>query len=312
MGKRHGLLLAVLLAGCGILGPPRSVTHPEGVRIERDIVFAEVDGEPLMLDLYTPEDAAGPLPAVVWIFGGGWRIGDRRKIVIAPLATRGYVVASIDYRLSDEAKFPAQIHDCKAGVRFLRANAARFGIDPERIAVFGPSAGGHLAALVGTTADEPRLEGGIGTTGVSSRVRAVVAFFPPTDLDRLYEEDVDSRMYYVIRKLLDGRPEEKPELAALASPVRYVSRDDPSFLFVHGRKDRFVPVSQSRILHEALREAGVDSELRVLEDEGHGNAILRRKDVQGWVNDFLDRKLKAEAKPRGTPTAPEPLHPRLR
>jgi acetyl esterase/lipase len=285
-------LVTSLFAGCGILGPPRSVTHPEGVRIERDIVFAEVDGDELMMDLYIPEEADGPVPAVVWIFGGGWRIGDRRKIVIAPLATRGYVVASIDYRLSDDAKFPAQIHDCKAAVRFLRANAARFGVDPGRIGVCGPSAGGHLAALVGTANDEPRLEGRVGTTGVSSRVQAVVAFFPPTDLAALYQADVDMKMYYVIRKLLDGRPEEQPELAALANPVRHVSRDDPPFLLIHGAKDSLVPVEQSRILHEALRAAGVESELRVMEDEGHGNAILRSEEAQGWVEGFFNRQLK--------------------
>jgi acetyl esterase/lipase len=296
VGGPHRLPLAfaaVLLAGC-IFGPPRWVTHPEGVRIERGIVFAEADGDPLKLDLYVPEEAAGPLPALVWIFGGGWRVGDRSKIVVAPIATRGYVVASIDYRLSGEAKFPAQIHDCKAAIRFLRANAARYGIDPERIAVCGPSAGGHLAALVGTGNDSPRLEGEIGTTGVSSRVQAVVALFPPTELTSLYEADVDFKMHYVIRKLLDGRPEEKPELAALASPVTHVSRDDPPFLFVHGEKDPIVPAAQSRLMHEALRAAGVESELHVLEDAGHGNSVLVRKDVQGWINDFLDRQLKAE------------------
>jgi hypothetical protein len=161
------LLIALLIGGC-LFGPPRWVTHPEGVRIERGIVFAEVDGDPLKLDLYVPEKAAGKLPALVWIFGGGWRVGDRGKIVVAPIATRGYVVASIDYRLSGKAKFPAQIHDCKAAIRFLRANAERFNIDPRRIGVCGPSAGGHLAALLGSGNDESRLEGEVGTTGRSS------------------------------------------------------------------------------------------------------------------------------------------------
>lgn len=285
------LLVALLLGGC-LFGPPRWVTHPEGVRIERGIVFAEVDGDPLKLDLYVPENAAGRLPALVWIFGGGWRVGDRGKIVVAPIATRGYVVASIDYRLSGRAKFPAQIHDCKAAIRFLRANAERFGIDPRRIGVCGPSAGGHLAALLGTGNDDHRLEGAVGTTGVSSRVQAVVALFPPTELVSLYEADVDFKMHYVIRKLLDGTPEERPERAALASPVTHVSRGDPPFLFVHGKRDRIVPAAQSELMHEALRAAGVHSELHVLEDAGHGNSVLVREDVQGWINEFLDRHLK--------------------
>lgn len=286
------VFLAAVASSCGLLGPPRWVTHPDGVRIDRDIVFAEVDGDELMLDLYVPEDAKGPLPTLVWIFGGGWRIGDRRKIVIAPIATRGYIVASIDYRLSGDAIFPAQIHDCKAAIRFLRKNAKRFGIDPDRIAVCGPSAGGHLAALVGTVNNNPRLEGAVGTTGVSSRVKAVVAFFPPTELKSLYEADVDFRMYYVIRKLLDGKPEEKPELVALASPVTHVSRDDPPFLFVHGGEDDLVPASQSQLMHDALQAAGIESELRLLPEAGHGNSVLAREDVQAWVNAFLDRHLK--------------------
>lgn len=286
-------LVALLVAGC-LFGPPRWVTHPEGVRIERGMVFAEVDGDPLKLDLYVPEDAAGPLPALVWIFGGGWRVGDRGKIVVAPIATRGYVVASIDYRLSGKAKFPAQIHDCKAAIRFLRANAERLGIDPRRIGVCGPSAGGHLAALLGTGNDDPGLEGSVGTTGVSSRVQAVVALFPPTELTSLYEADVDFKMHYVIRKLLDGTPEERPKLAALASPATHVSRDDPPFLLVHGAKDPIVPAAQSRLMHEKLRAAGVQSELHVLEDAGHGNSVLRREDVQRWINEFLDRRLKGK------------------
>ncbi|MBA3845892.1 MAG: alpha/beta hydrolase [Planctomycetes bacterium] len=289
------VILALLLTGCGAPAP-RSVAQPAGVAIERDIVYHRVGDHELKLDLYRPEGVSGPLPAVVWIFGGGWLRGGRETCPIAPMAKRGVVIASIDYRLADQATFPAQIEDCKAAVRFLRANAERLGIDPDQIGSFGVSAGGHLAALLGTSADVPELDGG-GDTAVSDAVSFVIACFPATDLSGLCELDGsgDWRMRLAVRMLLGGDPAEKPELAALASPTTHASAGDAPFLLLHGTRDGFIPAWQSRVLHAGLRGAGVPSRLVLVEGEPHGAWLLANDDVKKAIDRFLDERLAATA-----------------
>jgi acetyl esterase/lipase len=286
------LLAVLILTGC--LGAPRSVTEPEGVRILRDWTYATVAGEALQLDLYLPESFDQPLPLIVWIHGGGWVTGERSPCPVAPLATRGYAVASISYRLSrGDVTFPQPLHDCKAAIRWLRTNAWRFGCDPERIGVLGASAGGHLAALLGTTQDDPAFEGTEGIAGVSSRVQAICTLFAATDFVHLEEvEDDHWRINLVAKALLHGPPSKHPELAAAASPISHVSRDDAPFLLIHGLADGMIPPAQSERMHAALKEAGADSSLLLIEDMPHGNRTLARPDLQQAVDVFFSRHLR--------------------
>ncbi len=255
------LLFVAMLSLTACFGPPRSVIEPDGVRILRDWTYATVDGVDLQLDLYLPDHFDKPLPLVVWIHGGGWVSGERSPCPVAMLATRGYAVASISYRLArGDATFPAPLHDCKAAIRWLRGNAWRFGCDPDRIGVWGASAGGHLAALLGTTADDPALEGNEGITGVSSKVQAVCALFPATDFVHLEEvEDDHWRINLVAKALLHGSPSKHPELAASASPITHVSKNASPFLFIHGTADSMIPPAQSERMHAALKAAGADT-----------------------------------------------------
>ncbi|HAA77855.1 TPA: lipase, partial [Candidatus Latescibacteria bacterium] len=146
---------------------------PPGVTVDRDLVYATVDGKDLKLDVYWHPDATKPMPLVVWVHGGAWRKGSKKNPRAKGLLDKRYAVASVQYRLSQEAIFPAQIHDCKAAIRWLRSNAAKYKVDPDRFGVWGVSAGGHLVALLGTSGDVEELEGDLGVTGVSSRVQAV-------------------------------------------------------------------------------------------------------------------------------------------
>jgi acetyl esterase/lipase len=287
------LSLVVLLAGCGTTS--RARLEPDGVRIIRDCTFAMRDGEPLQLDLYLPEDHRQPLPIVIWLHGGGWMFGSHDGCPLAPLAQYGYAVASVGYRLSDRSTrtaFPAQLHDCKAAVRWLRKNAWRFGCDGERIGAWGLSAGGHLASLLGTTTGDAALEGSLGVTGVSSRVQAVVSCFAPTDLLELERSDEDHwRVKLVSLGLLDGRPSERPALARAASPALHASRDSAPFLIFHGRDDTLVPVDQSQRLDAALRAAGASSTLRLYDHLSHSDAALVQPDLMAAAQAFLDSHL---------------------
>ena len=288
----------VLLSGCSLLGPPRSVTQPEGVHITREIPFASVGSRKLCLDLYRSEAASEVQPCLVWLYGGGWLRGDKDPLPIAPLAQRGFTLASIDYRLSDEAIFPAQIHDVKAAMRWLRANAGQLGIDPQRIGVIGGSAGGHLAALAGTAGPEvPGLEGGLGVTGVSSRPDCVVALFPATDLARLdmAETHVDWRIRVAVRKMLGNVRTIDSAAAAAASPITWVDAQDPPLLLVHGDRDFLIDRDQSDLMHAAVTRAGGSSRLVIIPGAGHGNRMLARPDVQAAIGGFLDEQL---GKPR--------------
>ena len=285
-----GLALGMLLTACG--GVSRAPTEPAGVRIIRGVTYATCDGKPLQLDLYLPETYHQPLPIVVFLHGGGWMFGSRAGCPLATMALRGYAVASVSYRLSSltsPVAFPAQLYDCKAAVRWLRASAWRFGCDGDRIGVLGVSAGAHLAALLGTTANDPELEGGLGVTGFSSRVQAVVALFPPTDLLALEQSDPGNwRVKLVALGLLDGRPSERPRLARSASSALHAGHDGAPFLIFHGRDDTMVPVDQSERLHAALSAAGTPSRLVVYDHLPHSDEALDRPDLLAATQEFLD------------------------
>lgn len=294
--RLFGWLLGCVLA-LGAVGQPPLAQQPgpqlpPGVRAIRDLEYARVGSRALQLDLYLPEKAEGPLPLVIWIHGGAWRAGSRSNCPAVPLVPRGYAVASISYRFSQEAVFPAQIHDCKAAVRWLRAHARDYSVDPNRFGVWGASAGGHLAALLGTSGGVQELEGDIGTPGVSSRVQAVCDWFGPTDFLRIGEHPSRIDHYAADSpesQLLGGPVLENREKAARASPITYVSRDDPPFLIMHGDQDPLVPYQQSELLHEALKKAGVDSTLQIVKGAGHG---FRMPEVLPAVQAFFDRHLR--------------------
>ncbi|MGN9911379.1 alpha/beta hydrolase fold domain-containing protein [Phytohabitans sp. LJ34] len=261
-----------------------------------NLVYADISGyRPLRLDLYLPA-GEGPWPLVVWVHGGAWRNGDRKTLpeTYLPLGffdriqRRGYAVASVDYRLSAEATFPAQLHDLKAAIRWLRGHAGDFGLDPGRFALWGESAGGHLVALAGLTADsdDPRLEG---DAGVSTAVQAVVDWYGVSDMIhtvRLSDDDPEVQ-------LLGGQPAELRELAALASPAEHAHADAPPFLCVHGTDDKIVPYSQSEHLAAVLHAYGVRCDLHPVPGADH---IFRgAPDVAALIEasiDFLDDVLK--------------------
>jgi acetyl esterase/lipase len=270
---------------------------PPGTTVTRDVTYAEIGGRPLRLDLYLPQTDDGALPLIVWIHGGGWQAGDKSQCRPAlAMLQRGYAVASIEYRLSGEATFPAQIEDCKAAVRWLRGNAARLGIDPAKMAAWGSSAGGHLAALLGTSGDVADLEGRVGEhLDQSSRVQAVCDYYGPTDLiqfvgTRGYERHASPMSPE--SKLLGGAVLEDRPRAERANPIAYVSADDPPFLIVHGDADPVVPLNQSELLDAALRKAGVETTLIVLRGALHGGPEFTATELLDRVEAFFAQHLR--------------------
>jgi acetyl esterase/lipase len=281
---------ALLLTACA------AVLAAQATR--KDIVYDRVADRDLLLDLYLPP-GDGPHPLVVWVHGGGWRRGSKANPQAVWLTGHGYAVASIAYRLSDVAKFPAQIEDAKSAVRFLRANARNYGIDAEHIGAWGASAGGHLVALLGVTGDLPFFEPRPGARAVSSRVQAVVDYFGPTDLLAMsrFPSSIPHDAPDSPESLLIGGPiQEHKEKTVRANPIRYVTADDAPFLIVHGDKDMSVPLNQSELLYAALRKAGVPAQLRVLKDAGHGGPAFQDAELKQSILAFLDEHLKRHAK----------------
>ncbi len=274
MWQRHGWLIHTLAIAtlCGATAQPRTalgqrMMEVADATIQRDLVYKRVNGEALTLDLYCPEKFSGALPVIIYIHGGGWRRGRKEKCPAVALVQDGFAVASIDYRLSGEAPFPAQIEDCKAAVRWLRANASTYHLDPDHIGAWGTSAGGHLAALLGTSGGVPELEGSGDNMQYSSRVQAVCDVAGPADLPAM--PNFGPKRIAAIEGLLGGPLEKDKAKAIAASPIHYVSKDDPPFLIVHGQGDRVVPVEQAQRFYEELRKTGVNATLKILPQVGH-------------------------------------------
>lgn len=265
----------------------------EQVVLAKDIEYGNVEGRSLTLNLLRPRTRrAAKLPVIVWVHGGWWRAGTAlaRPELLVPLVEAGYIVAAIEYRLTPEAGFPAQIEDCKCAVRYLRAHAERLGIDTEHIGAWGSSAGGHLVALMGTAGDEPGLEGNGGWSGVSSRVQAVVDWYGPSDV--LKVDKAFASAWEAAELLLGGPPEELMDLAAVANPITHISDACPPFLIMHGDQDSVVPLNQSELLHEALQRAGRNSRLVVVPGKGHEPL---GDDAVAQVHAFFDRHLRPRA-----------------
>lgn len=268
---------------------------PEGVEVERDLIYANHDGIELNLDLYLPKEKPNALlPVVVWVHGGGWLNGSKDKCKAAFLAQHGFAVASIEYRLTQVAQWPSQINDCYAAVRWLRTEGKSHGLDGSNIGVWGSSAGGHLAALTGTRDASGNDKG-------NAKVQAVCDWFGPSDLLTMPPNNVsETRTAKQVAnsngaKLLGATVREVPELAKDASAFFQVSKDDPPFLIMHGSEDPGVPIEQSLKLHEALTNAGVESEFVVVEGAAHGGKEFQAKEVQETVINFFAKHLKGKS-----------------
>lgn len=263
---------------------------------QKNIVYAETANGSQLLDLYLPANAEAPVPLIIWIHGGGWKSGSKENCL--PVRTgfteRGYAVASINYRLTGEASFPAQIEDCKAAVRWLRSHAKEYGLDANHFGAWGSSAGGHLVALLGTSGDVSSFDTGE-NLDVSSRVQAVCDYYGPSDFNTMGAVpgfEMHARASSPESALLGGPASEKPEMAKAASPVSHATPDDPPFLIVHGDSDRTVPLDQSRRMDAALRKAGVKTELIILPGSGHGGPAFSSPDITSKVAAFFDSHLK--------------------
>lgn len=286
-----GLLTLVLSISAARAADPPPVVVPEGVVFERNVEFANPDGQHLQLNIARPKARTGALPAVLCIHGGGFRAGSREGYnnLVLRLAQRGYVAATASYRLAPKFPFPAAVHDTKAAVRFLRKNARKYGIDPARIGVTGGSAGGHLVQFLGLTAGVARFEGK-DNPGVSSAVQAVVNYYGPSDLTRSYEASVDAAE--VLPLWLGGDLKTAYRRHVEASPLYWVTPEAAPTLIVQGTKDKYVAYEQALWLHDRLKAAQVDVELVLLEGAGHGFKGEDAERAEAAMVDFFDRHLK--------------------
>jgi acetyl esterase/lipase len=271
---------------------------PDSVEVRKNLDYAGNGNPRQMLDLVLPKERAGDrkLPLIVFVHGGGWRSGSKEGTIrrLLPFVESGeYAGATLNYRLTGESSWPSQIHDCKAAIRYLRGNAEKFGIDPEKIAVWGSSAGGHLVSMLGTSGEVKELEGELGDfDDQSSRVTCVVNYFGPANFLTMVRQksDIDRSRgrQYPEAFLLGGPVQDIEEAARQASPVTWVSKDDPPFLTAHGTEDPVVPFAQGEEIHAALQKVGVESHLIRVEGAGHGFAA---PEVEQRVKAFLTKHL---------------------
>ncbi|QDU38101.1 Carboxylesterase NlhH [Maioricimonas rarisocia] len=266
----------------------------ENSDLHRDLTYASIGRRELKLNLAVPKNVTSPTPLVIWIHGGAWAHGSKdAPTPAAAFLLAGYAVASVEYRLTGEAPFPAQIHDCKAAVRWLRANAGRYNLDPDRFAAWGASAGGHLATLLGTTSGHRELDGNVGdNTGVSSEVQVVCNYFGPLDFPAMLDtaSDLPDRLKQAIEQFYGGAtPEERRALTELASPLSHVSDGDAPVIIIHGDKDPIVPLSVNRGFPRTLRQHGVPVEMIVLPGAAHGGKEFWNPKLLRQIAAFFDK-----------------------
>ncbi len=297
--KTRILTLVLGLAAAATFGQPgprNAPKLPEGTKALRNVAYVTNGHERQKLDLFIPPGATNPLPLIIWVHGGAWLGGSKDQCPALPYLQKGYAVASLNYRLSQHAIFPAQLEDCKAAVRWLRAHAKEHNLDPNRFAAWGASAGGHLAALLGTAGDVTKFDVGANLE-VSSRVQAVVDFFGPTDLTRMAQDALpSSRIDHDApdapeAKLIGGPVQENKDKCAAANPITYVDKSNPPFLIMHGNKDDLVPYQQSELLRDALLKTGVPVTFKLVEGAGHG---FGGADIDRQVAAFFAEQLKTK------------------
>jgi len=261
---------------------------------QADIEFAKVGETSLKLDLHRPPGESPPL--IVYVHGGGWRAGSKEDVPIADLYDKGFAIASVDYRLSTQAVFPAQVHDIKAAIRFLRANAGGFHVNATKIAIIGSSAGGHLAALVGVSNGNRELEGKVGEhLDQSSDVQVIVSYYGASNLETILSQSTPKGLEFripALKLLLGDTPDKKPELAKLASPVTHLDKKDPPLLLIHGDADPQMPPQQSQELEKAYQALGSPVTLILLPGSLHGGAEFYDEERTAIVAKFLDKVLR--------------------
>jgi len=289
--KRFGAL-GLALCALAFWLPPTPGQEKHKIAVEKDLVYGKGGDEELKLDLARPADGKGPFPCIVCIHGGGWRAGKRQDVAkqIEQLAERGFVAVTVSYRLSPKHKFPAQIEDCKAAVRWLRANAKKYDLNPDRIGAVGYSAGGHLACLLGAANGKDGLEGKGGNADQSSQVQAVVSFFGPTDFvtktwSKKLEDDI-------LAPFLGCAYDDDSGPYKKCSPIAYITKDAPPFLFFHGDKDKLVQIEHSQKMAKKLQEAGVYAKLVTMEGEAHGWRGEKLTRTLEQTMKFFEEKLK--------------------
>jgi acetyl esterase/lipase len=305
------LLLAIVgfasAKGASKPGSPMPKIFTGNILKWADVAYVTRGSAAQILDVYAPKDGTN-LPLIIWIHGGAFLFGSKDEILAEPVVLgfllQGYAVAAINYRLSKEALFPAQLEDCKAAVRWLRAHAGEFGIDPNRIGAWGPSAGGYLATLLGVTGETHEFDVGE-NLNCSSRVQAVCDFFGPTDFlqmdaHRLSDGDIHDAADSPESKLIGGPIQDRPEKVKRANPITYVTKSAPPFLIVHGKADRVVPFNQSELLAAALSSAGVTVKFYPVEKAGHGEyfgynggtGLYTDPEVEPMVKEFFANHLR--------------------
>ncbi len=264
---------ACLLCILGIIVFTGCVSNPPpGVTAIHDLQYGLGIGHPLLLDIYRPAFIRKKLPVIIWIHGGAWNSGSKKNCPIAFLAANQVAIVSMDYRLTSEAPFPAQLHDCKSVVQWIRANARAYNLDPNRIGAFGASAGGHLALLLATTSHHPIFEGASGDNGrFSSSISCACALYPPTDLNELVSDPEERRdPFGDVARLVGGAVQTHVVAANNASPLFYVSSNTAPIFLIHGENDKLVPPFQSLIFYKKLVECGVPAHLEIIPNKGHG------------------------------------------
>lgn len=286
------LVMMGWLATIGSASAQAKLVVPEGVTFETGIEYSNPDGQHLQLNLARPSTGTGPFPVVLCIHGGGFRAGKREGYdgLCLKLAQRGYVAATMSYRLAPKYPFPAAIHDTKAAVRWLRANAEKYHIDPERLGVTGGSAGGHLAQFLGVTGDVAMFEGTGGNPTQSSKVTCVVNVYGPSDFTKSYGKSVDAAE--VLPLFLGGNLETARKQHIIASPLYWVTPNAAPTLCIHGTEDKYVAHEQAEWIVERLKAATVPVELLTLPGAGHGFKGKDAETAEAALFAYFDKNLK--------------------
>lgn len=285
-------LLALWLTASPAQALDKGAAAQAEITVENGIEYTNPDNQHLMLNMARPANGDGPFPAVLCIHGGGFRAGNRQGYdgLIKQLAQRGYVAVTVSYRFAPKYQFPAQVYDVKAAVRWLRANAAKYHIDPNRIGVTGGSAGGHLAQFLGVTSDVKEFEGDGGNATQSSRVTCVVNYFGPSDFTKSYGKSVDAAE--VLPLFLGGNLEQARQRHIVSSPLNWVTPNAAPTLCVHGTKDPYVAYEQAVWIVDRMKACGVEAELLTMEGAGHGFGGEDAKKADEALFAFFDSHLK--------------------
>lgn len=270
-------------------------TVPAGVLFEKNIEYSNPDDQHLQLNVARPKEGAGPFPAVICIHGGGFRAGTRESFngLCLQLAERGYVAVTVSYRLAPKYQFPAAVYDVKAAVRWMRANAEKYQIDPDRIGTTGGSAGGHLAQFLGVTSGVKKFEGDGGNAEYSSSVKCVVNFYGPSDFTKSYDASVDAKD--VLPLFLGGNLEQERHRHIESSPLYWVTPEAAPTLFVHGTKDAYVAHEQAEWIVERMKAADVEATLMTIEDGDHGfrtSSPEVKEKIENARFEFFEKHLK--------------------